>query len=155
MSAPARGPDSAPLLRPNAFLASALRQVDLPEAGAAVDVGCGSGRDAVFLAQTLGDTWETIGVDNHKGALGAGAAINLADSDGYSPLLLSGHFGAPEFMSVLLDASAEVDQRADNGWTPLAQAASDGRLRCVELLQTRLQWSEKRVAEFLCRDGSV
>ena len=100
MSAPARGPDSAPLLRPNAFLASALRQVDLPEAGAAIDVGCGSGRDAVFLAQTLGDMWETTGVDNHKGALGAGAAINLADSDGYSPLLLSGHFGR-EFCSTL------------------------------------------------------
>ena len=73
-------------------------------------------------------------LDVLKRILGAGAAIDLADSDGYSPLLLSGHFGAPEFMSVLLDASAEVDQRADNGWTPLAQAASDGRLRCVELL---------------------
>ena len=82
MSAPARGPDSAPLLRPNAFLASALRQVDLPEAGAAIDVGCGSGRDAVFLAQTLGDTWETIGVDNHKGALER--AQRLADGCGVS-----------------------------------------------------------------------
>ena len=76
------GPDSAPLLRPNAFLASALRQVDLPEAGAAIDVGCGSGRDAVFLAQTLGDTWETIGVDNHKGALER--AQRLADGCGVS-----------------------------------------------------------------------
>ena len=33
-------------------------------------------------------------LDVLKRILGAGAAINLADSDGYSPLLLSGHFGA-------------------------------------------------------------
>ena len=53
------GDDSAatgpPTWRPNSFLAAVLRSQQLasPPAGLVVDVGCGSGRDAVYLRQQL------------------------------------------------------------------------------------------------------
>ena len=53
------GDDSAatgpPTWRPNSFLAAVLRsqQLAAPPAGLVVDVGCGSGRDAVYLRQQL------------------------------------------------------------------------------------------------------
>lgn len=67
-------PAIAQAWRPNAFLAAVVRGLDLhalPE-GSLVDVGCGSGRDAVFLAQALkeaGVERPVIGVDNHGAAL--------------------------------------------------------------------------------------
>lgn len=70
------GQDSAPTWRPNSFLAAVLRsQPALPPAGVAVDVGCGSGRDAVHLSQELGTGWSVVGVDNHGGALDRGQQL--------------------------------------------------------------------------------
>ena len=41
-----------------------------------MDVGCGSGRDAVFLRQQLqAPAWDVVGVDNHAGALERGRAL--------------------------------------------------------------------------------
>ena len=72
------GDDSAPTWRPNSFLAAVLRSQQLgnPPDGVVVDVGCGSGRDAVFLRQQLQDpAWDVVGVDNHAGALERGLAL--------------------------------------------------------------------------------
>eukprot|EP00238_Polyblepharides_amylifera_P013945 CAMPEP_0196574968 /NCGR_PEP_ID=MMETSP1081-20130531/4555_1 /TAXON_ID=36882 /ORGANISM="Pyramimonas amylifera, Strain CCMP720" /LENGTH=241 /DNA_ID=CAMNT_0041893133 /DNA_START=328 /DNA_END=1053 /DNA_ORIENTATION=+ len=59
---------------------NALAQVPLPLRPVAIDVGCGSGRDAVFLALELGPQWEVVAVDNHKGALQR--AADLAKREG-------------------------------------------------------------------------
>tara|TARA_B110001452_G_scaffold224327_1_gene197847 strand:- start:1076 stop:2032 length:957 start_codon:yes stop_codon:yes gene_type:complete len=73
------GHDSAPTWRPNSFLAAVLRsQPVMPPAGVAVDVGCGSGRDAVHLSQELGADWSVVGVDNHGGALDRGRQLARA-----------------------------------------------------------------------------
>ena len=67
--------------RPNAFLAAALEALTLSgtgalnganESGLSLDLGCGSGRDAVYLARALAPhtpAWRVRGVDNHGGAL--------------------------------------------------------------------------------------
>lgn len=70
------GASTAQSWRPNSFLAAVLRAVELPsDGGAAVDVGCGSGRDAVALAQRLGGSWRVYGVDNHEAALERARAL--------------------------------------------------------------------------------
>ena len=75
------GLQSASCLRPNAFLAAVLEELERPESGgAAIDVGCGSGRDAVYMAGALGKEWQVIGCDNHVGALERARA--LAASEG-------------------------------------------------------------------------
>jgi ribosomal protein L11 methylase PrmA len=47
-----------------------------------IDVGCGSGRDLVWLALQLGPGWEVVGLDNHTKALQR--ALMLAESEGVS-----------------------------------------------------------------------
>ena len=74
---------SASPYRPNSFLDAALtaalpglHATDAP--GTVVDLGCGSGRDAVFLASALADTapaWRVLGLDNHRAALGRARAL--------------------------------------------------------------------------------
>ncbi|KAG5183527.1 hypothetical protein JKP88DRAFT_262998 [Tribonema minus] len=70
------GGESPQVWRPNDFLDFALHKYVLPDivhgdrrTGLALDLGCGNGRDAVFLAQKLPPGWRVVGVDNHKGAL--------------------------------------------------------------------------------------
>ena len=63
--------------RPNSFLSAALPALALHACdapGLAVDLGCGSGRDAVFMAETLAaraPQWSVLGIDNHAAALGS------------------------------------------------------------------------------------
>ncbi len=75
---------SAPSWRPNSFLAAVLREIEPPrgEAAVAVDVGCGSGRDAVAMALRLGGSWRVYGVDNHDGALQRGRALSRESGAG-------------------------------------------------------------------------
>jgi len=74
-SATASGTSDASTWRPNAFLAGVLRNVQPPCCGVALDMGCGSGRDAVFMAQELGSSWDVIGIDNHVAALDRARAL--------------------------------------------------------------------------------
>ena len=70
------GATSASTLRPNSFLASVLSSVEMPAApGAAIDLGCGSGRDAVAMALRLGPAWRVLGLDNHGMALERAATL--------------------------------------------------------------------------------
>lgn len=74
--------------RPNAFLQVLLESPRFDAAvaerlralggGVALDLGCGSGRDAVYLSQRLGATWRVVGADNHRGALDRAAALGEA-----------------------------------------------------------------------------
>ncbi len=70
-----RGDASRPVWRPTPFLQEVfmLESVQAwlsstPE-GLAIDVGCGAGRDLVLMAQSLGDGWRVLGLDNDKGSL--------------------------------------------------------------------------------------
>jgi len=68
--------------RPNAFLAHVVRELKhTAEGGLALDIGCGSGRDAVFLAQELGDNWDVVGIDNHVAALDRARALAASCGD--------------------------------------------------------------------------
>ena len=80
--AAAAAPAAVSPYRPNSFLAAALDA--LPELdhaalpGLAVDLGCGSGRDAVHLAHVLSQRaprWSVVGVDNHAAALDRGRLL--------------------------------------------------------------------------------
>lgn len=87
------GPKSSRIWQANDFLeevwpkvAAALERTAAREQSwvkrkkVAVDVGCGSGRDLVWLALQLGPEWEVVGLDNHKAALER--AMVLAESEG-------------------------------------------------------------------------
>ena len=72
----ASGPSNVVSWRPNAFLAAIVRELDLSAmpSGTYVDVGCGSGRDAVYLAQALQragveGSHPVLAIDNHGAAL--------------------------------------------------------------------------------------
>lgn len=74
-------PSPASPYRANSFLAAALPELELPDAdasGLAVDLGCGSGRDAVYMASLLAErapSWSVLGIDNHVAALGRGRTL--------------------------------------------------------------------------------
>mmetsp|Transcript_21537 Transcript_21537/g.47254 ORF Transcript_21537/g.47254 Transcript_21537/m.47254 type:complete len:390 (-) Transcript_21537:108-1277(-) len=85
------GPSSARVWKPNEFLEEVFPrllpalQVESPASErshrkVAIDVGCGSGRDAVFLALALGPSWEIVAIDNHTKALQR--AAELAEREG-------------------------------------------------------------------------
>lgn len=57
--------------------------------------------------------------------LASSQTVNVADHDGYPPLVLASAFGTPEAMQLLIDAGADVNAAATNGITPLHVAARD------------------------------
>jgi SAM-dependent methyltransferase len=76
------GPSDAQAWRPNSFLAAVCRSLGrLPfeeQPGLVLDLGCGSGRDAVYIASQLhgrGSAWQVVGIDNHEAALERGRGL--------------------------------------------------------------------------------
>lgn len=51
-----------------------------------------------------------------------------------TPLTLATFEGRVNVVRLLLDAGADPDYPAENGWTPLIAASNDGRTRIVEIL---------------------
>jgi ankyrin repeat protein len=66
--------------------------------------------------------------------LAAGAAVNQADSEGYTPLHWAVSKGHRAVVAQLLAAGAAVNQADSEGYTPLHSAARDGHEAIVEQL---------------------
>ena len=83
--------ENATPYRPNSFLSAALPALDLHASdapGLAVDLGCGSGRDAVFMAEILAASapqWSVLGIDNHVAALDRGRSLARRIADNGAP----------------------------------------------------------------------
>ena len=83
----------------------------------AVDVGCGSGRDAVFLALALGPEWQVIAIDNHKKALERTKA--LAEREGVGSQVYGLSSGSPAPRKQNCAVTLDTSSLCRNG-TPLA-----------------------------------
>ena len=113
--------------------------------------------DAMFDALRRGDEAKAVGfIDRVTGAahlglcllracetghptctrllLAAHAAVDHADSDGYTPLIAACFTGDGDCVQLLLAAHAAVDKAGLNGATPLMQACYVGHGGCVQLL---------------------
>ena len=68
--------------------------------------------------------------------IAAGADVNAADKDGYTPLNRALFWkGHTECVKLLLAAPGiDVNKANEDGWTPLARAAYKGHTECVKLL---------------------
>ena len=66
--------------------------------------------------------------------LGAGAAVDQADNDGWTPLSIASQSGHTEAVTALLGAGVAVNQANNNGWTPLIAASSRGHTKAVAKL---------------------
>ena len=117
------GHESAPTWRPNSFLAAVLRsQPVMPPTGVAVDVGCGSGRDAVHLRQELGEGWSVVGVDNHGGALDRGR--QLAQSCGQDVVYTNANVRKQKLAECVIESLAPHRTGADG-------TSEEGKLQLV------------------------
>lgn len=66
--------------------------------------------------------------------LAAGLAVNLADHQGQTLLMLASYHGRLDTARLLLEHGAEVDRRNDRGQTPLGGVAFKGYLELATLL---------------------
>lgn len=64
------------------FLLPSSAHDESDTSGEVLDLGCGSGRDAVYMAQKLQKRSRVIGVDNHSFALERGAKLSELWVDG-------------------------------------------------------------------------
>ncbi|CAM9310210.1 unnamed protein product [Discosporangium mesarthrocarpum] len=85
------GLSSVQVWRANAFLTFCMEHFffplgtgNTPLAGTALDLGCGSGRDTVSMAQHLPCGWDVVGIDNHSKALERGSMLALQWTPGGS-----------------------------------------------------------------------
>ena len=69
-----------------------------------------------------------------KGLVLAGADVNQADSDGFTPLMFAVCSKKSELSSYLIEGGADVNARNDIGQTPLMMAAKEGRKEIVQKL---------------------
>ncbi len=64
----------------------------------------------------------------------AGADVNSAQNDGFTPLIYAVCHGYTEIAAMLIHAGADVNQARHNGTTPLFDAAYQGRTKIAEML---------------------
>lgn len=69
--------------------------------------------------------------------LGNKDLLDAPSRQGHRPLHFTNWRGIPELASILLDAGADINSRADDGATPLHQAVEAGNLEIVKLLVSR------------------
>ena len=67
--------------------------------------------------------------------LAHGAACDAAIDGGYTPLMVSAHFGHARCVQALLEAGADVHAVGGNGKSAIETAAANGKASIVELLQ--------------------
>ena len=65
----------------------------------------------------------------------AGADVNKADIDGWTPLLFAAYGGHTETVKWLIEKGADVNKADKNGITPLRRAIMQNNTAIVELLK--------------------
>jgi ankyrin repeat protein len=97
---------------------------------------CGAERDYAgdSVAESLISVAASGKVDVVKRLLSAGAAVDVQDYNGKTPLYKAASRGNVEVVKRLLSAGADVNIQNDYGWTPLHKAASGGSVEIVKLL---------------------
>ena len=66
--------------------------------------------------------------------MAAGADVDRAENDGWTPLLMAAQEGHSEVVAALVAARADVDRAKNNGATPLCIAAQNGHSQVVSTL---------------------
>ena len=69
--------------------------------------------------------------------LEAGAPVNEAQQDGWTPLHGAVHNGDVEIVRQLLERGADPRQQNDHGTSPIGLAADEGKAEILKLLKTR------------------
>lgn len=85
-------------------------------------------RTGLFRAATLGS------VDLLKLLIDKGASINVADSDGNTPLMAAAKNGLTDVCKALINKGADIDARDTRNNTPLIWAAAKGHTEICRLL---------------------
>ena len=62
------------------------------------------------------------------------ANVNVADKDGYTPLILAAHTGHTEIVNILYQNGANVDAAVNNGFNGLIVAAQNGHTEIVNIV---------------------
>ena len=65
----------------------------------------------------------------------AGADVNQATSDGFTPLYAAAYIGHEGCVALLIQAGADVRKAHKGGWTPMKVATSYKREKVVTLLR--------------------
>ena len=73
-------------------------------------------------------------VQGVRDALEAGAAVNVSNDGGYTPLMLAALGGGEEMVELLISKGANVNAATKWGATALTRAAQEGEIWIVELL---------------------
>jgi ankyrin repeat protein len=93
-----------------------------------LDAQSAKGCTALYLAAEEGDVHILRALLAHR------AKVELADSDGSTPLMRASCFGHHLCGRFLLEAMADPNKATSNGWTALILAAKNGHELCVRVL---------------------
>ena len=93
-----------------------------------LDAQSAKGCTALYLAAEEGDVHILRALLAHR------AKVELADSDGSTPLMRASCFGHHLCGRILLEAKADPNKATSNGWTALILAAKNGHELCVRVL---------------------
>ena len=103
--------------------------------GAQLDIRNGMGQTPLILA--TGHAYEGTCNAKVKLLLDAGALVNKADEDGYTPLMWTAIRGFPDITLTLINGGADIDKANNKGWTPLRLAEIYGHEEVAKLLLER------------------
>jgi uncharacterized protein len=87
--------------------------------------------------ENLMDAVHAKNMDDIRRLLAAGASVNDADAQGYTPLHMAAAGGLTEACALILDKGADVNRVTVDGITPLHNASMSGNAETAELLIKR------------------
>ena len=86
--------------------------------------------DDLIVASRDGDLTRVNELLSVKAQITQGTNVNAKGTKGITALIAAAYNGHFDVVQVLLAKGAEVDDSADNGWTPLIAASAGGAPRC-------------------------